>query len=85
MSPDEAARDAPLPALRITSLTLRGFRNLASLAFTPGPRFNVLFGDNGAGKSSVLEAIGYLASLRSFRGRTTVSSRWCSFIPATPS
>jgi DNA replication and repair protein RecF len=54
-------------ALRITGLTLEGFRNLLPLTFEPGPRFNVLFGDNGAGKSSVLEAIGYLAALRSFR------------------
>lgn len=54
-------------ALRVLSLALAGFRNLAPHTFTPGPRFNVLFGDNGAGKSSLLEAIGYLASLRSFR------------------
>ncbi|MDB4989763.1 MAG: recombination and repair protein RecF, partial [Myxococcaceae bacterium] len=54
-------------ALRIAGLTLEGFRNLSPLSFEPGPRFNVLFGDNGAGKSSVLEAIGYLAALRSFR------------------
>jgi len=54
-------------ALRIVDLTLEGFRNLLPLSFEPGPRCNVLFGDNGAGKSSVLEAIGYLASLRSFR------------------
>jgi DNA replication and repair protein RecF len=54
-------------ALRIANLTLEGFRNLAPLSFEPGPRFNVLFGDNGAGKSSVLEAIGYVAALRSFR------------------
>lgn len=58
---------APFEALRIVGLTLEGFRNLAPLSFAPGPRFNVLFGDNGAGKSSVLEAIGYVASLRSFR------------------
>lgn len=56
-----------LEPLLITSLTLEGFRNLVPLTLEPGARFNVLFGDNGAGKSSVLEAIGYLASLRSFR------------------
>jgi DNA replication and repair protein RecF len=54
-------------ALALESLALDHFRNLASLVLEPGPRFNVLFGDNGAGKSSLLEAIGYLASLRSFR------------------
>jgi DNA replication and repair protein RecF len=51
----------------IEQLALSGFRNLAPLTFVPDARFNVLFGDNGAGKSSVLEALGYLASLRSFR------------------
>ena len=44
-------------ALRLEALTLSGFRNLAPLTFEPGPRFNVVFGDNGAGKSSLLEAI----------------------------
>ncbi|HEX5661551.1 MAG TPA: DNA replication and repair protein RecF, partial [Polyangiales bacterium] len=56
-----------LEALRLESLALDHFRNLSSLVLEPGPRFNVLFGDNGAGKSSLLEAIGYLAALRSFR------------------
>ena len=69
MPADEApgAPRADLQPLRIGTLSLSGFRNLAPLTFEPGPRFNVLFGDNGAGKSSLLEAIGYLASLRSFR------------------
>ncbi len=54
--------------LRIETLTLSGYRNLESTSFSPGPRFNVIYGDNGAGKSNLLEAIGYLSSLRSFRG-----------------
>jgi len=58
---------SPVEPLRIASLGIEGFRNLKPLVLEPGPRFNVLFGDNGAGKSSVLEAIGYAASLRSFR------------------
>ncbi len=59
----EAIRDA----IRLESLTLSGFRNLAAFTFAPGPRFNVLFGDNGAGKSSLLEAVTYIATLSSFR------------------
>src|SRR5690606_39930592 len=35
----------------------------------PGPGLNLLVGDNGAGKTSVLEAIHLLAYGRSFRGR----------------
>lgn len=58
-------------ALRITALEVRGFRNLAPLVLEPGARFQVISGDNGAGKSSLLEAIDYLARLESFRGART--------------
>jgi DNA replication and repair protein RecF len=43
------------------------FRNLDSFELTLGPDVNVVFGDNAAGKSSLLELIGYLISGRSFR------------------
>jgi len=56
---------------RVTSLAARGFRNLGSLRFEPGSQFNVIHGDNGAGKSNLLEAIYYLGSLKSFRGAKT--------------
>lgn len=48
-------------------LRIQDFRNIsqASLAFCAG--FNVLVGHNGQGKTNVLEAIGLLASGRSFR------------------
>src|SRR6185295_9903455 len=55
-------------ALRVVKLIARGFRNLAPLELVPGERFNVVAGDNGQGKSNLLEAIEYLGSLRSFRG-----------------
>jgi len=55
------------PALRLDRLALRGYRNLADVDLEPGPRFNVLSGDNGQGKSNLLEAIDYLGSLSSFR------------------
>ncbi|MEM9864741.1 MAG: DNA replication/repair protein RecF [Myxococcota bacterium] len=54
--------------LRVERLFVRGYRNLAPLDLTPGPQFNVVSGDNGAGKSNLLEAIHYLGALRSFRG-----------------
>lgn len=56
---------------RILSLRLRGVRNLQPLDLSPGPAFNVIWGDNGAGKSNLLEAIDYLATLRSFRHANT--------------
>lgn len=55
-------------SLRLSRLALRGFRNLELQSFEPGPRFNVVHGDNGQGKSNLLEAIDYVATLRSFRG-----------------
>src|SRR5512137_1988875 len=51
----------------LTWLQLRDFRCHEALEVAPGPGVNVLVGGNGAGKSSVLEAIGYLATLASFR------------------
>lgn len=49
-------------------LTLSGFRSHTSLEWRPDSQVNVLVGDNGAGKTNLLEAVSYLASLRSFRG-----------------
>ncbi|HSQ38236.1 MAG TPA: DNA replication/repair protein RecF [Acidimicrobiia bacterium] len=51
----------------LTWLQLRDFRCHPMLEFTPAPGVNVLLGGNGTGKSSVLEAIGFLATLASFR------------------
>lgn len=47
------------------------FRNLEQVSFSPHPRFNVLHGDNGQGKTNILEAIYLLATLRSFRTART--------------
>lgn len=48
-------------------LQLRDFRCHSVLEFSPAPGVNLLLGGNGMGKSSVLEAIGFLATLASFR------------------
>jgi DNA replication and repair protein RecF len=56
--------------VRITELVVGGFRNLQGVRLTPDARANVLLGANGQGKTSILEAIDYAASLRSFRGAT---------------
>jgi len=48
-------------------LELRDFRSYPELRFEPDPGVNVLVGDNGAGKTNVLEAIAYLSTLGSFR------------------
>jgi len=50
-------------------LWLSDFRNYASAALDPAPAgLTVIIGSNGEGKTNLLEAVGYLASLRSFRG-----------------
>lgn len=53
--------------MQIRELALEGWRNLAPVALSPGGRLTVLYGDNGQGKSNLLEAVYYLAALRSFR------------------
>jgi DNA replication and repair protein RecF len=53
--------------LAIDSLSVRAFRNLASVELELGPRFNVLSGDNAQGKTNLLEAVYVVATSRSFR------------------
>src|SRR5204862_605239 len=63
--------------LRIHALEARQFRNLENVLMEPHPRFNVLSGDNGQGKTNVLEAIYLLGTLRSFRaGKTEELARF---------
>jgi DNA replication and repair protein RecF len=57
--------------VRIHALEARQFRNLEQVLIEPHPRFNVLSGDNGQGKTNVLEAIYLLGTLRSFRAGKT--------------
>ncbi len=54
--------------MQLDWLTLAGFRSYAQLEWQPDPGVNVIVGRNGAGKTNLLEAVGYLGSLRSFRG-----------------
>lgn len=52
----------------VTRLALTDFRNHASALIEPGPGFVLLSGDNGAGKTNVLEAVSLLAPGRGLRG-----------------
>ena len=51
----------------LRELRARGWRNLAALAFRPGPGATVLFGQNGQGKTNILEAAYTVLCFRSFR------------------
>ncbi len=66
MLPRSAARnDNVVP---VTYLTLTDFRSYASASIEPGPGFVLLFGENGAGKTNLLEAVSLLSPGRGLRG-----------------
>jgi DNA replication and repair protein RecF len=52
-------------------VSIRALRNLGAVDLLPGPRLNVIAGDNGHGKTSLLEAIYLVATTRSFRAERT--------------
>lgn len=52
----------------VSRLALTDFRSYASALIEPGPGFVLLSGDNGAGKTNVLEAVSLLAPGRGLRG-----------------
>jgi DNA replication and repair protein RecF len=53
--------------MSLSRLSVTGVRNLQPVTLTPSPRINILYGDNGSGKTSLLEAIYLLGMARSFR------------------
>lgn len=62
--------DAPNPAApdqRLSRLIARDFRNHADLDIAPGARLVALVGENGAGKTNILEAISLFAPGRGLR------------------
>ena len=56
------------PATSVTHLWLTDFRCIASVDIELAPTLTVLDGANGQGKTSLLEAIAWVARTRSFRG-----------------
>lgn len=61
----------------LVSLTTAGFRNLEPIEWCPGPGSHLLVGGNGAGKTSLLEAVYVLATTKSFRTAQLVDCvRW---------
>ena len=60
------------PRVVLRTLALRDFRNLARIDLTFPATGAVVIGDNGQGKSNLLESIYYLHLLRSVRGARDV-------------
>lgn len=59
----------------LRTLRVQGFRNLTNVELSCSGRLNILYGENGSGKTSILEAIHALATGKSFR-----NARWDSLI-----
>jgi DNA replication and repair protein RecF len=61
----------------VRQLRAAGWRNLQPLALAPSPRVTVFFGQNGQGKTNLLEAAFYLSEFRSFRTKTAAElTQW---------
>ena len=54
--------------MQLQQLWLSDFRSYRSAEITFPPGLTAVLGQNGQGKSNLLESVGYLATLRSFRG-----------------
>ena len=48
-------------------IAIRAFRNITAAELDPAPRLNLVSGDNGHGKTSLLEALYVLCTSKSFR------------------
>ena len=54
--------------MEIRRLWLTDFRSYSSAEVALAPGLTVVIGSNGEGKTNLIEAVGYLATLGSFRG-----------------
>jgi DNA replication and repair protein RecF len=54
--------------MHLTRVRITDFRNIEELEFAPHQSINLIGGPNGSGKTSILEAIFYACTAKSFRG-----------------
>lgn len=55
--------------MQLRSLSAHNFRLIERLEIRPGPQVTLFWGQNGAGKTSILETVDFLSRGRSFRSR----------------
>ncbi len=60
--------------MQIKTLSLINFKNISEVRLDFSPNFNALVGDNGAGKTNVIDAIHYLAMAKSL---SVMTDRQC--------
>jgi DNA replication and repair protein RecF len=53
--------------MSISKLQIKHLRNISAMSLEPSPAINIICGENGSGKTSILEAINVLGLTRSFR------------------
>ncbi len=57
--------------MSLRSIQITDFRCFREAAFVADPQYNLVFGANASGKTSLLEAIGFMGRGKSFRGAST--------------
>jgi recombinational DNA repair ATPase RecF len=63
-----ARRARNVAEVHVSRLALTDFRSYADALVEPGPSFVLLYGENGAGKTNLLEAVSLLSPGRGIRG-----------------
>ncbi len=53
--------------MKITELSLEGYRNIENISLSPCEGVNIIYGENAQGKTNILEAIFLFTGLKSFR------------------
>lgn len=54
--------------MKLAKITLKNYRNIEQMEISPCDKVNVIYGDNGQGKTNLLESIYLLTGNPSFRG-----------------
>lgn len=58
--------------MKILSHSASGFRNLENIEFEPHGEMNIIYGENGQGKTNIIESIWMMTGFYSFRARKNI-------------